>query len=102
MQLELIDRFSKNKNLSNLMKIRPVGAELFHMDGQTDMTKLELIDRYSKNKNLSNLMKIPPVGAELFHMDGQTDMTKLIVALGNFAKAPKNVCRCAAVKLAYI
>jgi hypothetical protein len=22
------------------MKIRPVGAELFHLDGQTDMTKL--------------------------------------------------------------
>jgi len=22
------------------MKIRPVGAELFHADGQTDMTKL--------------------------------------------------------------
>jgi hypothetical protein len=35
----------------------------------------------------------------LFHADGQTDMTKLIVALRNFANAPKNVCKCAAVKL---
>jgi hypothetical protein len=26
--------------MSNLMKIRPLGAELFHADGQTDMTKL--------------------------------------------------------------
>ena len=26
--------------MSNLMKIRPVGAEFFHADGQTDMTKL--------------------------------------------------------------
>ena len=26
--------------MSNFMKIRPVGAELFHADGQTDMTKL--------------------------------------------------------------
>jgi hypothetical protein len=51
--------------------------------------KLELIDRFSKNKKTSNLMKTSPVGAELFHVDGQTDMTKLIVALGNFAKAPK-------------
>jgi hypothetical protein len=25
---------------SNFMKIRPVGAELFHFDGRTDMTKL--------------------------------------------------------------
>jgi Fe-S-cluster formation regulator IscX/YfhJ len=42
-------------------------------------------------------MKILSVGAELFHADGrtdrqtdrQTDMTKQIVALRNFAKAPK-------------
>jgi hypothetical protein len=36
-------------------------------------------------------MKILLVGAELFHADGRTDMTKLIVALGNFANAPKKV-----------
>jgi len=24
---------------SNIMKIRPVGAELFHADGRTDMTR---------------------------------------------------------------
>jgi hypothetical protein len=39
-------------------------------------------------------MKIRPVVAELFHADGrtdgQTDMTKLIVAILNFANAPKN------------
>jgi hypothetical protein len=26
--------------MPNFIKIRPVGAELFHADGQTDMTKL--------------------------------------------------------------
>jgi len=26
--------------MSNFMKIRPAGAELFHADGRTDMTKL--------------------------------------------------------------
>ena len=26
----------KNTEMSNLMKTRPVGAELFHADGQTD------------------------------------------------------------------
>ena len=40
-------------------------------------------------------MKIRPLGAELFHSKGhkerQTDMTKLLVAIRNFANAPKNV-----------
>jgi hypothetical protein len=34
------DRFSKNTEISNFMKILPVGAKLFHVDGQTDMTKI--------------------------------------------------------------
>jgi hypothetical protein len=34
------DRFSKDTPISNFMKIRSVGAELFQSDGQTDMTKL--------------------------------------------------------------
>jgi len=38
-------------------------------------------------------MKIRPVGAELFHVDrrkdGRTDTMKLIVAVRNFADAPK-------------
>jgi hypothetical protein len=36
----LLDKFSKNTEISNFMKIRPVGAELFHADRRTDMTKL--------------------------------------------------------------
>jgi len=35
-------------------------------------------------------MKILPVAAELFRADRRTDMTKHIVALRNFANAPKN------------
>jgi len=30
----------KYTQISNFIKIRPVGAELFHVDGRTDMTKL--------------------------------------------------------------
>ena len=36
MKPDLLDIFfSKNPQISNLMKIRRVGAELFHADGQT-------------------------------------------------------------------
>jgi hypothetical protein len=32
--------FGKNTQIRNLMKIRPVGAEIFYADGRTDMRKL--------------------------------------------------------------
>ena len=36
----ILDRFSKNIQISNVMEIRPVGAELFHAEGRTDLAKL--------------------------------------------------------------
>ena len=45
-----LNRFSKNPQISNFMKIRPVGSEL-HADGQTDMTKLIVAFRSFKPKN---------------------------------------------------
>ena len=41
--------FPKNTQVSNLMKIRPVGAELFHADGRTDITKLIVASRNFAN-----------------------------------------------------
>jgi hypothetical protein len=32
----VLDRFSETIQMSNFMKIRPVGAELYHEDGKTD------------------------------------------------------------------
>ena len=51
--------------MSNVIKIRPVGAELFHADRWTD-------------------------GRTDGQTDRQTDMMKLIVAFCNFANEPEN------------
>jgi len=38
--------FSRNTQISNFVKIRPVGAKLFHADGRTGMAKLIVAFRY--------------------------------------------------------
>ena len=40
LNLNFLYRFLKHTQISNLMKIRPVGAKLFQADRQTDMMKL--------------------------------------------------------------
>jgi hypothetical protein len=49
--------FPKILKISNFMKIRRVGDELFHADGRTDMTKLTVAFRNFSNapKNASIL-----------------------------------------------
>jgi hypothetical protein len=58
---QIVMKLEKNVQISNLMKIRPMVAELFHADRRTEG-----------------------------RTDGQKDMTMLIVAFRNFTNAPKN------------
>ena len=54
------DRCSKNAQIPNFIKIRPVGADSFHADRRTDMTKLIVAFRnFSKKKTLKK-------GAQVF------------------------------------
>jgi hypothetical protein len=47
--LKLLDSFSTNTQISNFMKIRPMGGESFHSDRRTDMTKLRVAFRNFAN-----------------------------------------------------
>jgi hypothetical protein len=49
--LNVVDRFSKNTQISVVMDLRPVGAELFHADGRTFMTNLTVAFRKREEVN---------------------------------------------------
>jgi hypothetical protein len=49
MKLELSLQFLKDIEISDLMKISPMGTELFLTDRQTDMTKLTIAFRNFAN-----------------------------------------------------
>jgi len=52
LNLNSVDIFLKNTEISNFMKIRPVGAELFHANGRTDMAKLTVTFRNFANASI--------------------------------------------------
>jgi hypothetical protein len=56
------DRFSITIRISCFIKIRPVGTELFHADGQTDTTKLIVVFR-----NFANATKKIPLCTSVSH-----------------------------------
>ena len=53
MKFEFSQQIFENVQISNFMKIRPLGTQLFHTnrwtDGRTDMTKLTVAFRNSAN-----------------------------------------------------
>jgi hypothetical protein len=51
--------------MSNFMKIRPVGAELFHADRPTDMTKLTVAFCIFSNARKSRRTTITTLALEL-------------------------------------
>jgi hypothetical protein len=68
MKLEFPDKFyKKNAQTSSYIKIRPVGAELFHADGQTDMTKLTVAFHNSANRLEKKEQGVPRFSYPLFH-----------------------------------
>jgi hypothetical protein len=55
----MLDSFSKNPQISKLMKIRPVEAELFHADRRTDGQDLtKLIVAFCNFSNASKKGKV--------------------------------------------
>jgi hypothetical protein len=61
-----------------------------HQSFLSNCIEKDSLDKFLKNiVQISNFVNVRPVGAELFHADGQTDITKPIVAVRNFANAPK-------------
>jgi len=59
--LKIFGKLSKNHEVSNFMRIRRVGTELFGADGQTDMTDVivALLSFSNASKNSCNSHKNP-------------------------------------------
>ena len=52
-ELEFSQPFSKNSQMSNLMKVSPVGAELFHADRLTDR-RIDVTKLIAAFRNFAN------------------------------------------------
>ena len=80
--------FSLQEDCSQILSQTSAGL---HVKNSLFSSELNFLTRFSKNTLISNFMRIRPVRSELFLADGEvyTDTTNLIIAVHNFAKAPK-------------
>jgi hypothetical protein len=68
--MNILDRFSKNTQMLNFMKILPVGADLFNVGGRTDMTKLT--DAFRNSSKAPKNVKGVRSGTEAGERNGHT------------------------------
>ena len=57
--MDFLDRFWKNAEISNFMKIHPMGTEMFHADGQTGLQLIAAFRNFAtapKNDYFLNLI----------------------------------------------
>ena len=85
-KLNFLGRSSKNTQIYNFMNIRPVGAETFHADGQTDMTKLIVVIRkFQKAPKNGSLL-----AADLRHFNFSTAHFSFSLSLSVSPAIPPN------------
>jgi len=78
MKLKLpVDKFSKNIQISNFMKILSVGSELFLVDRRTEMTKL--IDAFRSSSNAPKKIRLTVNLITLFRPASLYSNTELTV-----------------------
>jgi hypothetical protein len=61
MKFEFLNIFSTNIQILDSMKILPVGPELFHADGRTDMKKPIVTLRNYANEHKNHLSRLGPL-----------------------------------------
>jgi hypothetical protein len=76
--------FGKNAQISNFMKIRPVGAKLFHVDGQTD--------RHDEaNNRFFVILRVVPKNCicDFAHVTARSNFTRQSAHSGLYARSTK-------------
>jgi len=79
-KLKYLKRISKNTEKSNFVKIRLVGAEVFHADERTDMTTLTIAYR-----NFANAPQMASPALNTFQL-AETRKIKIVIVINMFTR----------------